>query len=149
MGALILPSAGNIFVDANTLIYTVQRHPTYYPLLEPFWDAVDRDARDVFGSELLIIETLTGPLKSNDAALQTALERALFSSQIELLPISRHVLREATRLRATVPSLKTPDAIHASTALLHGSALFVTNDQAFRRIPGLSVAILDDILTSP
>ena len=37
-------------------------------------------------------------------------------------------------------------AILAATALIHGSVLFVTNDTGFRRVPGLRLAILDDIL---
>lgn len=63
-----------------------------------------------------------------------------------LLPITEDVLREAAHLRATIPTLKTPYAIHAATALLHGCALFVTNDTDFRRVPGLPLAILDDIV---
>ena len=61
-------------------------------------------------------------------------------------PITQDVLREAARLRALIPGLKTPDAIHAATALVHGCALFVTSDVGFRRVPGLTLAILDDIL---
>jgi predicted nucleic acid-binding protein len=57
-------------------------------------------------------------------------------------------LREAARLRATISGLKTPDAIHAATALQHGCALFVSNDVGFRRVPGLSLAILDDVLAT-
>jgi predicted nucleic acid-binding protein len=40
--------------------------------------------------------------------------------------------------------LKTPDAIHAATALLAGCALFVTNDPAFKRIAGLPVGLLSE-----
>ena len=145
---LTLPASGSIHIDTDSLIYTVQRHPAYYPLLEPFWESAERETREVFGSELLILETLAGPLKTGDTQLQAAFEQALFTSQIQLLPITRQVLREAAWLRATIPSLKAPDAIHASTALLHGSAMFVTNDQIFRRVPGLPVAILDALLSS-
>ena len=58
------------------------------------------------------------------------------------------ILRESARLRADIPGLMTPDAIHAATALLHGCAFFVTNDNGFRRIPGLNLTILDDILAA-
>ena len=58
-------------------------------------------------------------------------------------------LREAARLRATIPGLKTPDVIHAATALLNGCALFVSNDTGFRRIPGLPLVLLDDVLAAP
>ncbi|HEV3344661.1 MAG TPA: PIN domain-containing protein [Pirellulales bacterium] len=60
------------------------------------------------------------------------------------MPITQSALREAARLRATIPALRTPDALHAATALISGSACFVTNDKTFRRIPGLPVILLDD-----
>ena len=63
------------------------------------------------------------------------------------LPISLSVLEGAARLRAA-HNLKTPDAIHAATALAEGCSLFVTNDQGFRRVPGLRVAVLGEIAAS-
>lgn len=54
---------------------------------------------------------------------------------------------ETARLRAAT-GLKTPDALHAATALQAECALFVTNDTEFRRVDGLPVAILDDLLAA-
>jgi predicted nucleic acid-binding protein len=67
----------------------------------------------------------------------------------DLLPITQSVLREAAQLRAIIPALKTPDAIHAATALLHGCVLFISNDVGFRRVPGLLLVLLDDVLAAP
>ncbi len=53
----------------------------------------------------------------------------------------------AAQLRAT-SGLKTPDAIHAATALEHGCTLFVTNDPAFRRLTTVPVVILGDLLVT-
>ena len=64
------------------------------------------------------------------------------------LPITRQILEAAAQVRATF-GLKTPDAIHAATALIEGCTLFVTTDAAFRRIPGLNVAILSEIAGAP
>jgi predicted nucleic acid-binding protein len=61
-----------------------------------------------------------------------------------MLPITQTELEKAASLRATT-DLKTPDAIHAATAVLKGCVLFVTNDIAFRRVPGLAVTILSEI----
>jgi predicted nucleic acid-binding protein len=44
--------------------------------------------------------------------------------------------------------LKTPDALHAASALQVGCVQFVTNDIGFRNVPGLPVVILDDLLKS-
>ena len=40
MGALTLPASGLVYIDTMVLIYTVERFPTYWPLLEPLWLAV-------------------------------------------------------------------------------------------------------------
>lgn len=44
------------------------------------------------------------------------------------------------------PNLKTPDALHAATALQAGCALFVTNDVGFRQVASLPLVVLDDLL---
>jgi len=66
-----------------------------------------------------------------------------------LIGITEDVLREAARLRAIIPGLKTPDAIHAATALVHGCVMFITNDMGFRRVPNLPLVLLDDVLAAP
>lgn len=55
------------------------------------------------------------------------------------------MLERAAALRAAT-NLKTPDAIHATTVLIEGCKLFVTNDALFRRVPGLNVTVLRDLL---
>jgi predicted nucleic acid-binding protein len=64
---------------------------------------------------------------------------------MRLLPITQPILRQAAQLRATT-KLRTPDALHAATALDAGCALFVTNDVGFRGVTGLPLVILDDLL---
>jgi len=84
-------------------------------------------------------------VRTNDALLTTAYEQLFQSTEVRPLPITQAVLREAARLRASIPALRTPDAIHAATALLGGCALFLTNDGGFRRVPGLPLAVLDEV----
>jgi len=42
--------------------------------------------------------------------------------------------------------IKTPDAIHLATAMLAGCNFVLTNDSAWRKASGVSVAVLDDYL---
>ena len=42
--------------------------------------------------------------------------------------------------------LKTPDALHAASALQAACTLFITNDDDFRRFEELPVVILDGLL---
>ena len=146
MGSLTLPVSGAVYVDAQAVIYSVERHPVYAPLLRPLWTAASTSSTQVVASELLLLETLVAPYKNNDVALADDYERLFTMPGIRLVEISRDILRDAARLRSTTTSLRTPDAIHAATARHVGCTLFVTNDKGFRRVPALPVVILDDIV---
>jgi predicted nucleic acid-binding protein len=148
VGALTLPSTGSIYADVQILIYSVEKHPDYAPLLRPLWQAVQNEHLEVVSSELTLMEALIGPLKHGDTALASDYER-LFQIGVRLLPITQPILRQAAHLRAAIPGLRTPDALHAATAMLTNCALLLTNDNGFRRIPGLSCVILNDVLNSP
>ena len=145
MGSLILPASGLVYLDANAVIYSVEKHPVFGPILQPLWQAVQAQAIEVVSSELVLMETWVGPLKAGDQALVNAYEQLFHQPQTRLIPITLPVLREAARLRATT-NVRTPDALHAATALQAGCALFVTNDIGFRAVAGLPVVILNDLL---
>ena len=60
-------------------------------------------------------------------------------------PVSLTILKAAARIRATA-KLKTPDAIHAATALSVNCAQFITNDNSFTKLGSLPVTVLKDII---
>ena len=62
-----------------------------------------------------------------------------------MLMFMRNVLRGTANI-AYKMNLKTPDALHAATAVLNDCALFVTNDSAFSRVGDLTVAILSEVI---
>jgi predicted nucleic acid-binding protein len=133
-----------VYLDANPIIYSVEKHPVFGPLLQPLWQAVQAKTIEVVSSDLVLMEALTGPLKSGNTALEKAYEQALLGTDMRLLPITHTILREAARLRVTT-KLKTPDAIHAATASDAGCVLFLTNDVGFRGVASLPLVILDDL----
>jgi predicted nucleic acid-binding protein len=145
MGALSVPPSGMVYVDTGTVIYTVERYPACWPLLEPLWQAGHGGTIEIVSSELALMETLVGPLKSGDMHLKNAFEQALLGTEVRLLPITQPVLRGAAQLRATT-KLRTPDAVHAATGLHAACVQFVSNDVGFRAVPGLPLVILDDLL---
>lgn len=146
MGSLTIPSSGLVYVDANSIIYTVEQHPVYGPLMEPVWRAAQAKTVEVVSSELTLMEVLVGPLKRGDGVLMNNYESALSGPDMRMLPITQPILRAAAQLRATT-KLRTPDAIHAASAMEAGCSLFVTNDGVFRNVAGLNAVILDDLRT--
>lgn len=149
MGQLSLLPTGVVYVDTNAVIYRVERIEPYLTASLPLWDALDQGAVQVETSELTVLEVLVKPLKAGDAALVALFRSVLLGTAgLNCLPVSLQVLTKAAELRAS-HGLKTPDAIHAASALLSGSALFVTNDAGFRRVPGLTVAVLSEVAAAP
>jgi predicted nucleic acid-binding protein len=95
-------------------------------------------------SELTWLETLTKPLQQGNSALEALFRSFLTSREITLAPATLALWEDAARLRGL--GLKIPDALHAATALAAGCVLFLTNDPAFQRVPGLPVTVLRDLL---
>ncbi len=147
MGSLNIPESSLVYVDTSVVIYSVEKFPNYSPLLEPLWLSLSSGNIQVFSSELILMETLVLPLRNSDNILINAYEQLLLSSEMQLISISQSILREAANLRATT-SLKTPDAIHAATALAINSTLFLTNDKGFRNVPNLPVVVLSEVLSA-
>ncbi|MEG4033675.1 PIN domain-containing protein [Microcoleus sp. S36b_A4] len=147
MGQLNLPTSSTIYLDTQVIIYTVEANSNYYSLLQPLWLKFQTGEIELMTSELTLLETLVFPLKNANTILVSDYEQLLLSSDIQLVPITQSVLRTAANLRANT-HLKTPDAIHAATAITEGCTLFLTNDNGFRNVPNLSVVILSDVLAS-
>jgi predicted nucleic acid-binding protein len=145
MGSLTIPAGAEVYLDTVTIIYSIETHPKYWPVLKPLWQAAAVGDVKLCSSELALLETLVGPLKHGDHVLVDAYERLFRSTDFRTLPLTQHVLRRAAKLRATVAALRTPDALHAATAMLENCAIFLTNDVGFRRITGLPVLILDEV----
>jgi predicted nucleic acid-binding protein len=72
---------------------------------------------------------------------------ALFSTypHLEWLAPTLEIADMGTRLRAEY-NLRTPDAIQAATSVNVDATGFLSNDPDFRKVPGLEVLILDDLL---
>jgi predicted nucleic acid-binding protein len=147
MGQLNLPLNALVYVDTAVLIYSVEANPNYRELLRSLWLKLKASELEVISSELSLMEVLIVPLRNNDTALVNDYERLMLEGDIQLIPVSQTILREAARLRATT-NLRTPDAIHAATAINTGCTLFLSNDRGFRAIPNLSAVILQDVLES-
>ena len=144
MGTLTLPPEGPIYLDSNSIIYSIERNEPYRTLLDPLWQQAQSDRYAIVCSELVVLETLVKPIRDNNLALEM-LFRSIFDTQdIVLTPATRQLWEDAARIRAET-GLKTPDALHAATALGARCTLFVTNDRDFLRVPSLPVVVLDDV----
>ncbi len=88
MGTLTLPSSVLIYADAQIAIYTVDKHATYGPVVKPLWQAVRAASITVVSSELVLMETLIGPLRSGDTVLATDREALWQQTNTALFPVT-------------------------------------------------------------
>jgi predicted nucleic acid-binding protein len=56
MGELNLPIGSSVYIDTPILIYTLENHPDFYPLLKPLWAKFGNSEISIFTSELIITE---------------------------------------------------------------------------------------------
>ena len=70
MGSLTLPTDGLVYLDANGLIYSVERIEPYRTLLEPLWEAAQDGAVTIVSSPILIIEALVKPLRDGNMEIE-------------------------------------------------------------------------------
>ena len=145
MGPLTLPANGPLYLDANGFIYSVERVEPYRTLLEPMWQQARAGEFDIASSDIIVLETLVKPLREGDEVVEMLLRSLFDAHEVSLIPATRELWEDAARIRADT-RLKTPDALHAATALRAGCTLFITNDTDFRRVQGLPIVVLDDLL---
>jgi predicted nucleic acid-binding protein len=144
VGELTLPEQGLVYLDSNAIIYSVEKVPEYWPKLKPVWQASAEGRLKLVTSELAILESLVLPMRLGNAGLIADYEEVFHSQEVELVPITANILREAASMRAKHKA-KTPDSIHLATALSIQCKLCLTNDLDFRRVPDVPVAILSQM----
>ncbi len=142
---MTLPSHGAIYLDTSAIIYSVERVEPYLTVLAPAWRQAEAGRFVIVCSELVVAETLVRPIREGNAGLAAAFQAVFAAPDVQLLTATRRHWEDVARLRAET-GLAVPDALHAATALRAGCALFVTNDTDFRRVEGLPVVVLDDLL---
>ena len=144
MEQLRLPETGSIYLDACVFIYSVEGLEPYRNLLEPVWRRAEAGSLELVTSELTITEVLVKPLRDNDHTLLNTYHELFASPEIQLIPTTRLIWEETAILRA-LTNLRTPDAVHATTALQEACSTFVTNDAIFRRVEHIDVIVLRDL----
>lgn len=145
MGALTLPDTGRIYLDSSAVIYSVERIEPYLTLLAPIWQQAEAGQFTLVSSELVLAETLVHPLRRHLPTVEAAYRNLFAVPEVRLAPATRQLWEDCARLRAAT-GLKTADALHAVTALQANCDLFITNDGDFRRVEGLPLVVLEDLV---
>ena len=96
-------------------------------------------------SELTLAEVLVRPMRLGDQGSQLKLSQVLTTSEwLTVAPINRNTLWGAAHLRSQYHGLKTPDAIHVSTAIAKRCSHFLTADAGIKGSYSIDLPSHDD-----
>lgn len=130
-----------VCLDANIVIYYVERHPVWEPKVTERLQAFAASGDTVAVSDVARLECLVGPLQSGDAAVFADYQTFFAAPGIQMLPVTAAIWERAAQIRAAFP-LQALDSIHLASAIEHGCGLFVTNDAPLRRCTAITVEVL-------
>lgn len=123
--------SARIYVDANIFIAMVEQPGERAGLLTCLFSNA-RASRTPFivTSELTLAELLVVPYRRHDASLISLYQNWLGSNErVHVEVVSRPILELAAQLRAAIPSLRLPDAIHLATSISCDCQRFMTFDR--------------------
>ncbi len=133
-------------LDTDAVIDFVQADPTRGALLSDVFSRISANQFAGFTSTIALTETLVRPFRSGDEAQQKKIKDLLLHSHnLYSVPVDAAIAEIAADLRARY-NLRTPDALHAATALHSGCEAFLTNNgQHFRRVTELNVLVVNEL----
>jgi len=145
MGFLTHLVGKTVALDSAPLIYFVEGHPTFFQIVKPFFEAVQRGDISVTISAIAITEVLVHPMKQGNVALVDEFrEMFLGADYFRTIPVIPEIAEIAAGLRAT-HGIRTPDALHAATAIYCNADFLLTNDAHFNVLPKPTVLMLSDL----
>lgn len=114
-----------VFLDTAPLIYFIEGHSTYQPILSRLFDFNDKGGFSLATSSVTLIEVLVKPLREGQTGIAKLYRDILTRApDIELLDVTSAIAEQAAQLRARY-NLRTPYAIQLATCIEFGADYFL------------------------
>jgi predicted nucleic acid-binding protein len=130
-----------IYLDTNVFIEAFEGRGRLRDMLQSFLPMEPvLTPQHLVTSELTLSELLVKPLEMRREDLINVYDNWMITNPyLEVVPVARNVLFKAADLRARSKSLKSPDAIHLTTAQEKKCRFFLTNDERIKGLYGVEV----------
>jgi predicted nucleic acid-binding protein len=149
MGLLRNLEGHRVYLDTNVFIYALNGFPAYAPTLVELFDAVESGGVLAATSELTLAELLIVPFRHGNAVEEMRCRMILRPRPcLPLMPVNVDILEAMARLRAAMPAMRTPDAIHVATAQLSKCDVLLTNDRRLKAVSGLRIILLSEVVAA-
>jgi predicted nucleic acid-binding protein len=136
-----------IFLDTAPVIYFIEAHAQFGPLVRQVIDLMNERRLQAFTSVLTLSEVLPKPVETgNDELVEKFKDYLKNGPNLTLLPITEIIGETAGVLRGKYPHLKTVDAVQIAAALDAEADAFLTNDKKLSGIKEIRILVLSDYL---
>jgi predicted nucleic acid-binding protein len=134
-----------VFLDTAPLIYFIEGHSVYQPILSSLFEFNDKGNFSFVTSSVTLLEVLVKPLREGQKAIADQYRDILTTAPgIELFDITSAIAEQAAELRAKY-NIRTPDAIQLATCIELGADYFLTNDNRLKAVSETKVIAVDEL----
>ncbi len=130
-----------VCLDANIVIYYVERHPVWEPKVAARLKAFVASGDSLAVADAARLECLVGPFQSGDASVLGDYQTFFGLPGVQMLPVTPVIWERAAQIRAA-HKFQALDSIHLASATEHGCGLFLTNDAQLSRCTAIPVEVL-------
>lgn len=134
-----------LFLDTAPVIYYIEKHPVYFPVLSPIFDQIDRGTLMAVTSPITLSECLVLPYRLRSIQLQRDFTELIVRGKHTMFVwLDEDCGQRAAEIRARY-NLTLLDAFQIAAALSAGCEALLTNDRALTRVTDLRILMLEDI----
>jgi predicted nucleic acid-binding protein len=142
-----LARINSIFIDTAPIIYYIEAHPDFGPLVKDVVTFFQEGNFTAYSSVITLTEVLPKPIESGDEKLARKFADFLkHGKHLTMIEISEGIAEDAGKLRGRYPFLKAVDAVQIAAALEMSAEAFLTNDVKLKQITEIKVLVLKDYI---
>jgi predicted nucleic acid-binding protein len=132
-------------LDTPPLIYLVESHPRYDPLVVEIFRQIEASRVGGVTSVVSLGEVLVQPIRDRNTTLRRQYRELLLERPgLRTVSINPAVAERAADLRARY-GFRLPDALQLAVAIEERCEAFLTNDRRLARVTETRVLVLDDL----
>jgi predicted nucleic acid-binding protein len=137
----------SVFIDTAPIIYYIEAHPQYGPLVTEIVTAFQSGMLNAVSSVITLVEVLPKPIEAGNETLAKQFSEFLTAGKnISMMEITSGIAESAGHLRGRYPFLRTMDAVQIAACLEAKADAFITNDAKLERVAEIKVIMLKEYL---
>ncbi len=141
----VLDGIRRVFLDSAPVIYLVERHPVYCPILEPLFNRLVAGDLVSVTSPITLAECLVSPMRLGKLEVVEAFLTVIGGDSSSIFfPIQRETARMAADIRSR-HNLGLADAFQVAVALQSNCDALLTNDRDLSKVKDLKVVLVEEL----